>query len=443
MTRACRGSLPSNEVMSKDRDKRQLPSASQPPAANEAGVSAGLSGQLIVPAEMLARAGIWPGHEVVIEATSNGLRIAPDSLRKVHIEVTSHCNLDCLMCVRHSWQEPLGSMPLARFERFVDGLATETGPRAAVAFSGFGEPLVHPEWQEMMRLARRRGHPVELITNGLLLDAAAARTLVDVGVGQITVSVDGGDDEAYMRMRGVPAAGALAAVHHLLEARRYTRQRIAVGIAALATRSTVTSLPALLDWATDLRLDFVSIGNVVPHTEEMAAETLWERASWVSAFHQTSWRPQLRVGRFDMEDATLPLAAALAERGLTYPSPSLDEARWRNRCRFAHEGMCAVSWEGRVSPCLSLLHSHAEFINNQARRVHEHVAGHVDDRRLTEIWRDPAFRAFRERVRTFDFPACFHCGGCPLTETNREDCYNNPAPVCGECLWAQNIVLCP
>jgi len=137
------------------------------------------------------------------------------------------------------------------------------------------------------------------------------------------------------------------------------------------------------------------------------------------------------------------LATAVWGRGLTYPSPSADEGRWRNRCRFVHEGTCAVSWDGRVSPCLSLLHGHTEYINSQARRVHEHVVGHIDEHPLAAIWRDPGFRGFRQRVRAFDFPPCFHCGGCPLTETNGEDCYGNPAPVCGECLWAQGIVLCP
>jgi len=78
-----------------------------------------------------------------------------------------------------------------------------------------------------------------------------------------------------------------------------------------------------------------------------------------------------------------------------------------------------------------------------ARRVHEFVVGQIDEATLADIWRLPVFRAFRQRVRVFDFPPCFHCGGCPLTETNDEDCYNNPAPVCGECAWAQGIVLCP
>ena len=429
--------------MSEGHDKPRRTKAATPASDRAAAPSVGRSGRLIVPADALARAGISPGQDVVIEATSDGVRIAPDALRKVHVEITSHCNLDCAMCVRHGWQEPLGHMPFARFERLVEGLPADGAHRLTLAFSGFGEPLVHPDWQEMMRLARAREHRVELITNGLLLDAEAARTLVDLGAAQVTVSVDGGDEAAYARIRGVSAAGALAAVRHLLDARRHTRRPMAIGVAAVATRGTVASLPALLDWATDLRVDFVSIGNLVPHSEEMAGEILWERAGWASVFHAASWRPRLIVGRFDAEDAVRPLAAAVWGGGLTYPSPLVDEGRWRNHCRFAHEGMCAVSWDGRVSPCLSLLHGHTEYINAQARRVHEHIVGRIDEQPLAAIWREPAFRDFRQRVRAFDFPPCFHCGGCPLTETNTEDCYQNPAPVCGECLWAQGIVLCP
>lgn len=429
--------------MAENDDKNRPATAPQVPPADGGGVSVGPDGQVVIPAEVLRRAGMLPGDEVVMEAGTDGVRVVADDLRRVYVEVTSHCNLDCPMCVRHGWHEPVGFMPPALFERLLDEVQ-DHGPRAAtLTFSGFGEPLVHPEWEDLMRLARGRRHGVELITNGLLVDAGVATSLVELGVSKVTVSVDGGDDTAYARMRGVSAGGAREAVHRLLEARRHTRRPMAIGVAAVATRSTVATLPALLEWASDVTLDFVSIGNLVPHTEEMAREILWERAGWASVFHQASWRPRLTAGRFDAEAATRPLASAVWERGLTYPPPSVDDGRWRNRCRFAHEGMCAVAWDGRVSPCLSLLHGHTEYLNGQARRVREHVVGHLESARLAEIWRDPAFRAFRARVRAFDFPPCFHCGGCPLTETNAEDCYGNPAPVCGECPWAQGIVLCP
>jgi MoaA/NifB/PqqE/SkfB family radical SAM enzyme len=429
--------------MSQVHGKPQAANPEASPADPSGAVSVDSSGQLIVSAAATARAGIAPGDDVVVEVTSDGVRIAAEALRKVYVESTAHCNLDCVMCVRQGWQEPLGHMPLERFERLIDGLPKGRAGATTIAFGGFGEPLVHPEWQRLMTTARARDLRVEIMTNGLLLDADAAAVLVDVGVSQVTVSVDGGDGESYARLRGVSADSALAAVRHLLDARRHSRRPMSIGVAAADTRSTVASLPALLEWASDLKLDCVSIGNLVPHTEEMAREILWEHAGWASVFRHASWRPRIRVGRFDIEESTRPLAAALAERGLTYPSPAVDDAAWQNRCRFAHEGMCAVSWDGRVTPCLSLLHTHVEFINGQARQVREHVVGHIDRQPLDVIWRNPAFRAFRQRVRAFDFPPCFHCGGCPLTETNGEDCYGNPAPVCGGCSWAQGIVLCP
>lgn len=429
--------------MSKGHDKPQAANPQAPSDERSRALSVDPSGQLIVSAAVMAQAGIAPGDNVVVEVSSDGLRISADAPRKVYVESTSHCNLDCAMCIRHGWHQPLGHMPVERFERLVDGLPADATAATTIAFGGFGEPLLHPEWQRLASIATARDFRVEIITNGLLLGADAADALVGLGVNQVTVSVDGADAETYGLMRGVSPDSALSAVHHLLKARLHTRRPIAVGVAAVATRGTVGRLPLLLDWASDLKLDFVSVGNLVPHTEEMAREILWDRAGWASVFRHASWRPRTRVGRFDIEESTRPLARALAERGLTYPSPAVDDALWRNRCRFAHEGMCAVSWDGRVTPCLSLLHSHIEFINGQARRVQEHVVGWLDERPISAIWRDPAFREFRQRVRAFDFPPCFHCGGCPLTETNGEDCYNNPAPVCGECPWAQGIVLCP
>ncbi len=424
-------------------DQREPPDAPTPPAGASDDVSVDRSGRLTLSPDRLARAGLSPGQDVVVEADAEGIRIRADALRKVYVESTSRCNLDCPMCVRHGWQESLGDMPVGRFERLVAGLPASGAAPVTLAFGGFGEPLVHPEWRRLLALSREAGARVEVTTNGLLLGPEAAAALVDHGVSQVTVSVDGGDADAYARMRGAAPDSARAAVLRLIDARRHARQPMAIGVAAVATRTSAGSLPALIDWGFQLKLDFISIGGLVPHTEEMAREALWERAGWASVFHPPAWRPQVQVGRFDAERVTRRLAEALVERGLAYPSPHADDARWRNRCRFAHDAMCAVSWDGRVAPCLSLLHDHAEFVNAQTRRVHAFVAGRVDDRPLRAIWRDPAFREFRRRVREFDFPPCFFCGGCALTETNDEDCYGNAAPVCGECLWAQGIVLCP
>ena len=67
----------------------------------------------------------------------------------------------------------------------------------------------------------------------------------------------------------------------------------------------------------------------------------------------------------------------------------------------------------------------------------------VTTTRDLEIWADAAFRAFRGRVRRFDFAPCIDCGGCDLRESNEEDCIGDEFPRCGECLWAAGLVQCP
>jgi MoaA/NifB/PqqE/SkfB family radical SAM enzyme len=384
-------------------------------------------------------------EDLLVELTGSGLRLTADRLRKVYVEVTSECNLACATCIRHAWDEPSGRMPIERYMRLLDGLP-ERRPGVepvTLSLSGFGEPLAHPRFADFAQLARERDLRVEVVTNGLLLDSGLALMLADIGVSQVAVSLDGGDPAGYASIRGVDLSLASQAVRLLVEARRRTRKPMAVGAAFVATRRNVGSLPALLRLAQDLALDFVSISNVVPHTAEMAEEMLWRHAAWAATFRPEGWRPHVTMGHLDVDDSTLPALAALVGSGPVFPPAWLDHGAARNYCRFVREGMLAVSWDGRVAPCLSLLRTHPEYVNDHWKTVRSYAVGHVDERGLAEIWRDGAYRDLRSRVRSFDFSPCFACGGCPETDTNDADCYGSPTPACGECLWAQGIVLCP
>jgi len=407
------------------------------------GVSVDEAGNLVIAAATLARAGIESPADSLVEVTANGVRIVADSLRKVYVEATNVCDLACVTCLQRAWDEVPGHMPLERYARLLDGLPDNPSAPVTLAFSGFGEPLMHPDIIEMIRRARARGLGVEIVTNGTRLSTGMADTLAALGVAQVTVSVDGGDEAAFRSMRQASLRQTLEGIAALRDVRRRRKIPLHIGIACVATRKNAHSLPALLRTARDLEVDFVSISNLVAHTAEMAEETLYERTAFLTNPAPEAWRPRVQLARIDRNDVTRSLLQAIEGDVPVAPPPATDVGSWRNHCRFAHEGMLAVTSDGRVAPCLSLMRSHTEFVNGQAKTVTGVAVGHVDEAPLGQIWRAPAFSEFRRRVRAFDFPPCFGCGPCPLTETNQDDCYGSQAPVCSECLWAQGIVLCP
>jgi MoaA/NifB/PqqE/SkfB family radical SAM enzyme len=390
-----------------------------------------------------AMAGFRPGDELWAEPTRDGVVVRSDSLRKVYVEATGHCNLQCAMCPRQAWAADSGHMSAACYGQLLSGLPAAAPDRLTLSFGGFGEPTIHPQLLDMIERARQAQLRVEIITNGTTITAQFAQDLASLGVAQVTVSVDGGNDEAYAAMRGIDRDAALDAVARLREHARRGPHRMSIGVACVATRQTVGSLPALVATAHRLKLDFVSISNVVPHTREMADEALFTYAGQVSNMNPDTWRPRLTVGRFDLNDATRPLLDALLRQLPIVPPPALDRGEWHNRCRFARDGVVAVSWDGRVTPCLSLLYTHTEHLGGRDKTVRSFDVGHIERAPLREIWRDPPFRALRERLREFDMSPCLACGGCFISETNEGDCFGTPFPACSECLWAQGIVLCP
>ena len=102
-------------------------------------------GRVILPPEVAARLHLQPGQRLPYSEEEGGLRLLPaeDALLRVNIEPTSICNFDCRTCMRNAWDEPLGRMSAAVFERVLAGLAAFS-PLPLVFFGGYGEPLVHP-----------------------------------------------------------------------------------------------------------------------------------------------------------------------------------------------------------------------------------------------------------------------------------------------------------
>ena len=109
-------------------------------------------------------------------------------LKKLYIEPTTKCNLNCKMCFRNTWfDESIGELSLAEVKHV---LATMPSSVETVFFGGQGEPLFHPDIVEMVALSAATGAQVQLLTNGTLLDEQMIRSIIDAGLSQLWVSMD-------------------------------------------------------------------------------------------------------------------------------------------------------------------------------------------------------------------------------------------------------------
>ena len=103
----------------------------------------------------------------------------------VHIIPMRRCNLDCGYC--NEYDNVSKPVPLEEMKKRLDILA-DMGT-SIITISG-GEPLLHPELEEIIRHIRKRGMIAGMITNGFLLSKERIATLNEAGLEHLQISID-------------------------------------------------------------------------------------------------------------------------------------------------------------------------------------------------------------------------------------------------------------
>ena len=404
------------------------------------------AGRLAFPAEVAARFGLEPGAPVEIEEEAGSLRLRRPvtHLAKLYIEPTVRCNLNCRTCIRNVWNEPGGDMTGATFAAVIAGLRTFASP-PTVFFGGFGEPLSHPGIIDMVAEAKALGCPVELITNGILLTEQTSRQLIAAGLDRLWVSLDGARPESYADVRlGATLPTVLANLGRFSDSRPPLRPRQPeIGIAFVAMRRNIADLPRVLSLGRGLGASRFLVTSVLPYTTEMRSEILYNRSLSDITYLPSPWTPHVDMPKLDVDEGTAPTLYQVmrSQRNVSLAGHNLCDAN--SRCPFVDAGAAVIGWDGGLSPCLPLLHDHTSYLNDRERFSRRYIFGKLAERSLRDLWYAQEHIAFRQRVRTFDFSPCTFCGGCDYSLANEEDCFGNPFPTCGGCLWAQGVIRCP
>jgi MoaA/NifB/PqqE/SkfB family radical SAM enzyme len=104
---------------------------------------------------------------------------------QAHIIPIRRCNLDCAYC--NEYDDVSAPVPLEQMVRRIDKLA-ELGT-SLITISG-GEPLLHPDLDDIIRRIKHHGRLAGMITNGYLLVPERIERLNHAGLDHLQISID-------------------------------------------------------------------------------------------------------------------------------------------------------------------------------------------------------------------------------------------------------------
>ncbi|RMG95433.1 MAG: radical SAM protein, partial [Candidatus Dadabacteria bacterium] len=358
--------------------------------------------------------------ETPVAAEHPALRPHPT---KLFVETTTRCNLRCAMCVKQTRENAVAEGDLA--PEVFEALAPAFPRLEALVLSGIGEPLLHPDLERFIRRARE-AMPAEgwigFQSNGLLLDRARARSLVEAGLGRICLSLDAVSPATFARIREGGDVGALdRAFAALAEAERAVGRRVEKGIEFVAMRDNVAELPAVVRWAAGRGATFALVTQVLPYDERLVDQAAYDPNTDVAVGFFEPWRERARREGVDLDryfevlwkytktpeeqrivdfveamkadahardifvnvqkilerdeawlgrvqEIFAEAVRAAAEVGLDLRLPEV-VPRGDRRCDFVEEGSAFVSWDGGVHPCYFLWHGYRCFVNGREKFV--------------------------------------------------------------------------
>ena len=311
-------------------------------------------------------------------------------LHRLHLNVTERCNLRCVHC----YWEDYGRNPepdldtidriFGEFKRLCRSYH-EVGRH--VLTLGGGEPTVRQDLEDIVALAVRRGFNVRLVTNGVLVDDARARTLARAGVKAVQVSVDGARTSFDVRARALQGVRAFQAARTLV-----------VLSYVLLPGINIDEAPLLLDLVQRLRVAGAKFARPLREGQARENAVNMDGDYWGAFVRILSHAQSIRYRRlllfFDPLAHNLPVDAAPRTRGLWGLATDL--------CQCNNTELVEINGgSGDVYYC----------------RV-RHVLGNIWRQDLTDLWHNhPVLTGIRRKVPV---GACSGCaawdgcrGGCP------------------------------
>ncbi|MCI5918451.1 MAG: radical SAM protein [Roseburia sp.] len=207
-----------------------------------------------------------------IKELESGETILKSYPRRLVFELTNACNLNCVMCGRNAadFKPTVFDMDVFRsFEPLMDTVEE-------VTLMGWGEPTIHPHFNEMLEIINRHSARKYFCSNGMNLKKIKD-AIFDYKVDVFAVSLDGATDETNSRIRRGSKIDVIT--EDLKDIVRIKKERGLkypwINFVFCAMKSNIHELPDLVRLAAEIGLDEVKVVYLTVFENDLMHETLW------------------------------------------------------------------------------------------------------------------------------------------------------------------------
>jgi MoaA/NifB/PqqE/SkfB family radical SAM enzyme len=256
-----------------------------------------------------------------------------------------------------------------------------------IIVSGFGEPLLHPDFVKICQIVKSQGAMVYFYTNGILFTHNMVSKLIDIGVDRICISMGGATRSTYKRIRGVDEFATvcdnLRLIANLKAKKNSSKPLVTFNIVAM--NSLLPELETLLHLAKELGVVAVAMPNL-----DILGEALVDESPWNN------------VETAEMCFAKARQLATTFKIDLVIPALT----RSTNNCRDLFTGL-NVTWDGLVLSC----------------RTERYILGDLYHQPLEEIWNSSGLVGLRDSY--FRDGLTTICADCTTWDNSTEAYHNN------------------
>ena len=294
-----------------------------------------------------------------------GAEILESYPRRLVFELTNACNLNCVMCGRNAADFKMTAFDMDFFRSFepLMDIVEE------VTLMGWGEPTIHPHFNEMLSIIDKHSARKYFCSNGMNLKNIK-ESIFKYNVDVFAVSVDGASYDTNARIRRGSDLNVIKEDLKSIVDERNSRglKYPWINFVFCAMESNLRELPDLIRVAAEIGIDEVKVVYLTVFNQELLGDTLWGKEELI----REVFAEAVKVG--DELGIVLKLPHI--------PGEDIGEDNYHKECFVSWRDFFLGS-DGYVRPCMS---TPVKFFKYDMERD------------FMNMWNSPEYQNYRRNV---------------------------------------------